>query len=295
MKGWIKLHRRLVSSDIFQNEKLLKVFIYCLLKATHKEQSILVGLQTVDLKQGQFVFGRSRAASELNMKESTVWKYIKFLEKVKSISLKSNNKFTIITVENWADYQSLDDDEEQQSNNKVTSKKQQNNTNKNVKNDKNDKEEKNKKNNSRKQVFDESSIHYQLSLRLFEKIKENNPDHKEPNLQTWAEHIRLMMEQDNRTEEQIKYLIDWSQNNLFWRTNILSTKKLREQYDRLVAEIKAEREKPQRRTSKPIRQEYMPDFMKEREQGSTQVPETPDQDFEEKKRLFQERLKKNAT
>lgn len=137
MSGWIKLHRKLIESDIFQNEKLLKIFIYCLLKATHQEHSQLIGLRTIELKKGQFVFGRSKAATELNMKESTVWKYMKFLESIKTISIDSNNKFSVITIENWEFYQGIPEEVEQQNNNKITTKEQQNNTNKNVKNVKN--------------------------------------------------------------------------------------------------------------------------------------------------------------
>ncbi|WP_173106795.1 DnaD domain-containing protein [Bacillus sp. KH172YL63] len=104
------------------------------MKASHTEYKQLVGMTFIDLKPGQFVFGRSKAASELNMKESTVWKYMKLLEKLDSISLKSNNKFSIVTVGKWGNYQSHDTDEEQQNNNKRTTKEQQNNTNKNLKN-----------------------------------------------------------------------------------------------------------------------------------------------------------------
>ena len=49
----------------------------------------------------------------------------------------------------------------------------------------------------------------------------------------WVDDIRLMMERDERTYEQIKYLIDWSQNDSFWKTNILSPSKLREKFDQL--------------------------------------------------------------
>jgi len=137
MQGWIKVHRKMLHSDIFQNEKLLKVFMYCLLKATHKERKQLIGLQTVELEPGQFVFGRKKASEELNMNESTVYKYMKFLESQKTITMNSNNKFTIVTVGKWHDYQALDAESEQQNNNKITTKEQQNNTNKNVKNVKN--------------------------------------------------------------------------------------------------------------------------------------------------------------
>jgi hypothetical protein len=43
-----------------------------------------------------------------------------------------------------------------------------------------------------------------------------------------------MLRLDQRTEEQIEILIDWSQADPFWRGNILSMSKLREQFDALV-------------------------------------------------------------
>lgn len=51
MTGWIKLHRKILDSPIFQNEKLFKVFAYCLMKASHKEHTQLVGRRVVHLKK----------------------------------------------------------------------------------------------------------------------------------------------------------------------------------------------------------------------------------------------------
>lgn len=96
-----------------------------------------------------------------------------------------------------------------------------------------------KKKNSPKQVYDESSIPFQLANRLFTKILENNPNHKKPNLQKWADDMRLMMERDGRTEEQIIYLIDWCQQDSFWKSNILSASKLREKFDQLTIQVKS--------------------------------------------------------
>ena len=129
-KSYIKLFRKLLNSPIFENEKALKIWIWCLLKATHKERVQLVGQQEVTLQKGQFIFGRKKASEELKMTESTIYKYIKLLEKLQMISVNSNNKFSIVTVEKWEEYQI----EELKDNNKVTTKEQQSNTNKNVKN-----------------------------------------------------------------------------------------------------------------------------------------------------------------
>lgn len=141
MNGWIRLYRQLLDSPVFENEKALKIWIWCLLKATHTEREQLVGLQVVNLEKGQFIFGRKKASEELNINENTIYKYIKMLEKLEMITTNSNTKFTIVSIRNWKEYQYISNEEvtteEQQNNNKVTTKEQQNNTNKNVKNDKN--------------------------------------------------------------------------------------------------------------------------------------------------------------
>ena len=133
MEGWVKLHRKLLSSSIWENEKLLRVFMWCLLKASHKKHEQIVGMATVELSPGQFVTGRKKAAIELGMKESTVESHLKALEKLNIISMKTNNKFRVITIENWELYQS----DEENDDNKITTNGQQNNTNKNGKNGKN--------------------------------------------------------------------------------------------------------------------------------------------------------------
>ena len=141
MAGWIKLYRKLKDSLVFDNPELLKVWIWCLLKATHDDYIQMIGLQEVELKKGQFIFGRKVAANELKMSESKIYRLIKKLEKMQNLNIKANNKFSVITIENWEDYQSDNNNNEQQSeqqmNNKRTTNEQQMNTNKNIKNNKN--------------------------------------------------------------------------------------------------------------------------------------------------------------
>lgn len=127
---WIKFYRKLLKSPIFDNEKALKVWIWCLLKATHIEREQLVGRQKVQLKKGEFIFGRKKASQELKMKEKTLYDYMKLLENLQMLAIKSNNKFSVVSIEKWGDYQI----EKIKSDNKRTTDEQQMNTNKNVKN-----------------------------------------------------------------------------------------------------------------------------------------------------------------
>ena len=86
-------------------------------------------------------------------------------------------------------------------------------------------------------IYLSDSEEYRLSEFLFEKIKNNNPQFKEPNLQIWANHIDLMIRKDNRSPENIRLVIEFCQDDNFWKMNILSTQKLREKFDQLYMKM----------------------------------------------------------
>ena len=104
------------------------------------------------------------------------------------------------------------------------------------------------------------------------------------NINKWADDMRLIEERDNVTIEQIEYVLNWLPTNSFWSTNVRSPKKLREQFERLVAEIKKEREKSSNNYHKPsLRKETLPDW------ADKQYKETPLSPEEEAE--WQERIK----
>lgn len=94
---------------------------------------------------------------------------------------------------------------------------------------------------SRKQRhYDEKSIEFRLAEFLYKRIRDNNSEFTKPNLQKWADVFRLMIERDKRNPQRIRNLIDWCQNDDFWKTNILSAQKFRKQYSQLRIRALAE-------------------------------------------------------
>jgi len=88
-----------------------------------------------------------------------------------------------------------------------------------------------------------------LTNLLIEKMKDNDPKAKVPLNETtqyfkWVNNIRLCIEKDGRSQDEIKEAILFSQNNYFWKANILSTAKLREKMPTLLLKLKAEADKP---------------------------------------------------
>ena len=136
--GYIKLHRQLIESPVFQNEKLLKVWIWCLLKASHTEHDEIVGHQIIHLEPGQFVFGSIKSADDLGLPRTTFNRCISSLQKFEMLDIKPTNKFSVATVENWAKFQAVPQAIGQQTGNKRTTNGHQTDTNKNDKKEKND-------------------------------------------------------------------------------------------------------------------------------------------------------------
>ena len=99
--------------------------------------------------------------------------------------------------------------------------------------------------NPKDKTFLSDSIEYRLAEYLFNHILKNNPKHKPVNIQSWAKSIDLMLRVDNREVEEIKQVIRWCQQDEFWRTNILSASKLREQYDALILKMNNKKGEPQ--------------------------------------------------
>ena len=93
-----------------------------------------------------------------------------------------------------------------------------------------------------KKYFVENSIEIQLSKKLLDLILLNQPNLKKPNLQNWAIEIDRMIRIDKRPADEIELIINWSQNNSFWASNILSTAKLRKQFDQLKIKMQKENE-----------------------------------------------------
>lgn len=130
--GWVKLHRKLISNPVYQNSAYLHVWIHLLLKATHKSDKIMWNGGTLEIKEGQCIVGRKKIALETRISESSVERALSWLENEGQIKQQTNNKFRVITILHWEEYQ----DTEHQTDSKRTASGQPADTFKNVKNDK---------------------------------------------------------------------------------------------------------------------------------------------------------------
>ena len=108
--GYIKLWRKALENGWLRNHNLWVFWSYCMLKATYKPRKVIIGFQQIDLAPGQFIFGRKQAAKETGLSERNLRTCIELLRKAENLTIKPTNKFSIITLIKWADYQSEPDE-----------------------------------------------------------------------------------------------------------------------------------------------------------------------------------------
>lgn len=87
----------------------------------------------------------------------------------------------------------------------------------------------------------------ELAELMYSLHKEIDPKVKRPNMESWAADIEKINRLDNRSYEDIEKVIRWIKTpGNFWLPNIMSGKKLRIQFARLILEINNVRNRQQK-------------------------------------------------
>ncbi|WP_461198517.1 hypothetical protein [Enterococcus sp. N249-2] len=270
-QGYVKLYRKVTSSFVWANPNMLKLWLLCLVKASHKESRFVFNGQEVYVSSGQFVTGRAIIEKEFNggvprdqqIVGRTLWRWLKKFEKEEMLSIKSTTKYSVISIKNWDEYQSSD----QQVSSGRPSTVQQVSTYKNDKNDKNEKNNNIVSKKLKKRIYPENDSNKKLAVLLFRKISQNQ-NIKEPDLNSWANTIRLMIESDKRAGKEVQDMIVWATQDDFWKGVILSAASLRKNFDKLNAQ-----KNRQPSNNKIVREEKLPDWAQGEVQEAQISPE----------------------
>lgn len=131
-RGYVKLRRYHLDGLIRGSHKQWKFYTYCLLKASHQGFNAVIGHQTVPLMPGQCVIGLRVASQETRLTIREVRTCIKSLSIGGFISVKTTNKFSIISIIDWDISQNADNENDKQVSNKCQTSDKQVATYKNI-------------------------------------------------------------------------------------------------------------------------------------------------------------------
>lgn len=105
MKGWIRLHRKLLESSFSNKPFVGWLFINLLLLANHKENKFLWNNQEILIKKGQLLTGLLSLSQQTGLSFQNVRTALEALKSTNTITIKSTNKFSIISILKWEQYQ----------------------------------------------------------------------------------------------------------------------------------------------------------------------------------------------
>lgn len=123
---WIKLHRKILKWRWSHDPIVFRVWVQLLLEANFRDGHF----ERIEVKRGQLVFGRNKLAEEIGISIQQLRTALKKLEDTGEIIVKSTNRFSVLTIVNYDEYQAVNQqttNEQPASNQQLTSKQQTNN------------------------------------------------------------------------------------------------------------------------------------------------------------------------
>lgn len=261
--GYILLSRKIIESEIFKKPPLyLKVWIYLLLKAQHKDYRQLkrgqlwTNIPEIQEACSWYVGFRKETPSKKQIYTILEWlrnPYEQDNEKNTKETMIVTTKGTqgmLIYIENFNHYQTSKNYEgNDEGNNEIPMKElRKDDEGNNINNNDNNVNNVNKEDvplKKKPKIFTSEDKEYLLAEYLSKQIAKrlNKPLKEEKDLQRWAADFNKMVRLDNYDLEEIKEVLMFSQKNDFWQTNILSAAKFRKQYLTLLAQMKRDKGK----------------------------------------------------
>jgi biotin operon repressor len=118
MEGWIKLHRKMLDWEWYDDTVCVRLFLHLLLNANYKEGRYKGHIIPI----GSLVTGTNKLADELGFSRMQIRTAIAKLKQTGEIVQKSTNKYSILTICNYLSYQNEKENVNQQvTNNQPTS------------------------------------------------------------------------------------------------------------------------------------------------------------------------------
>lgn len=138
-RGYAKLWRKIFDSGWYTKPLTCHLAIHLILKANHKDKKFIFNKKEMVCKRGQLITGRNQLAKETGLSTQNIRTSLDTLSNCGFLTIKSTNKFSIITICNYDSYQDKNIETNQQTNKQVTSKQPATNHKQECKNDKNEK------------------------------------------------------------------------------------------------------------------------------------------------------------
>lgn len=104
---WIKIYDTLLDWEWYADGNMVRLWLHLLLKANYKDKKWMGKV----IKRGQLVTGRVALSEELGISEKSIRTCLSRLVDTGEISIKTTNKYSVITICKYEEYQLCENDE----------------------------------------------------------------------------------------------------------------------------------------------------------------------------------------
>jgi len=206
-EGWVKIFRKFSEWEWFNISEMVHLFIYLLINANHQDGE----WRGIKVKRGQILTGINSMNSDTKISIQTIRTCLKRLEKTNEINIQSTNKYSIITICKYEDYQGDQQTTNKQPNKQLTNNQQTTNYKQEEEEFKEEKEDKNEK---KKEYISKIQKEFYQSLTHF--TNEFSAKTLRDFYDYWSEPNKSLTKikwQLEKTWDTKKRLTRWSNNN----------------------------------------------------------------------------------
>ena len=104
MEGFIKLNRKMLDWEWYDDINTKTLFLHCLFKANWRRKK----WHGIVIEPGQFVTSISHLSEETHLSVRQVRTCLEHLETTGEVTSKCQSKYRVITIKNWDRYQTSD-------------------------------------------------------------------------------------------------------------------------------------------------------------------------------------------
>lgn len=107
-RGYIKLWRRVQDSFIWRDAQALQIWVHLLVGANYKDTEFMFNEKKQTLRRGQLINGLNKLSSATGVSKSKCYRVLQMLESENLIEIQETNRYSIITIVKYDEYQSIE-------------------------------------------------------------------------------------------------------------------------------------------------------------------------------------------
>lgn len=103
--GWVKVHRKMLDHWVSQEPELFAFWMRLLIEANHSDKKRMFNGALVEIKRGQTLFGLDAFEAKSGISKKRLRRYLDMLETEGMIGRQKTNKYSLISICNYEQYQ----------------------------------------------------------------------------------------------------------------------------------------------------------------------------------------------